>query len=133
VSQDNVEHVRRGFAAFARGDREESASLLAPDAEFRPAMAGVLGRSVYRGREAVLRLLFEEQAEVLDGFAAELVEVEDLGGDAVLAVARFRGRARTGGLDVEQTFAQIHRVRDGQTLEMRAYPTVAEARRAAAE
>ena len=125
MSHDNVELVRRAYEAFATGDRRTIMELLAPDVVWRPALELLLEQSIYHGPEAVCRLLFEEIPSVLEGFQVELLELHDLGDDAVLAIARFRGRA--GGADVEQTFGQLFRGHDGRTSRMDSYPSRREA------
>jgi uncharacterized protein len=127
MSRENVELVRRGFRAFETGDRRAFTALLDPEAVWHPALELLLEQSSYHGPEAVCRLLFEEIPSVLEGFSSELLGVHDLGGDAVLAVVKFRGRAVSAGITVEQVFGQVFRVRDGKALEMRSYPSKAEA------
>ena len=120
-----MDHVRRAYDAFAAGDRDAVMEMLTPDVVWYPALGLLLEQSIYHGREAVCRLLFEEIPSVLEDFSAELLELHDLGDDAVLAIARFRGRA--GGADVEQTFGQLFRGRDGRTYRMDSYPSRREA------
>jgi len=127
MSQDNVELVGRGFQAFERGDREAFRAMLHPEVVWHPAMELLLEQSSYHGPEAVCRLLFEEIPSVLEGFTSELLGVQDLGGDAVLAVVKFKGRAVSAGVTVEQVFGQVFRARDGRGIEMRSYPSKAEA------
>jgi ketosteroid isomerase-like protein len=125
VARDNVDLVRRAYAAFATGDRGAVMELLTPDVVWYPALGLLLEQSIYHGPEAVCDLLFEEIPAVLEGFHAELLELHDLGEDRVLAIARFRGRA--AGSDVEQTFGQLFRGRDGRTCRMDSYPSRREA------
>ncbi|HVE67743.1 MAG TPA: nuclear transport factor 2 family protein [Solirubrobacteraceae bacterium] len=125
MSRENVELVRRAYEAFAAEDRDAIKELLAPDVVWYPALGLLLEQSIYHGPEAVCRLLFEEIPEVLEGFQAELLELHDLGDDAVLAIARFSGR--TGGAEVEQTFGQLFRGRDSRTYRMDSYPSRREA------
>jgi ketosteroid isomerase-like protein len=125
VSRQNVDQVRRAYAAFASGDRDAVMEMLTPDVVWYPALELLLDQSIYHGPEAVCRLLFEEIPAVLEGFRAELLELHDLDDERVLAVARFRGRA--GGTDVEQTFGQLFHGRDGRTYRMDSYPSRREA------
>ena len=55
---------------------------------------------------------------------------EDLG-DAVLVTVRYIGRGESSGLEFDQTFASLYRVRDGKAVSMRDYATRAEALEAA--
>ena len=125
MSRENVEQVRRAYTAFTTGDRDAVMGMLTPDVVWYPALGLLLEQSIYHGPEAVCRLLFEEIPSVLEGFRAELLELHDLGDDAVLAIARFRGR--TAGSEVEQTFGQLFRGRGGRTYRMDSYPSRREA------
>jgi ketosteroid isomerase-like protein len=125
VSRENVEQVRRAYAAFTTGDRNAVMDMLTPDVVWYPALGLLLEQSIYHGPEAVCDLLFDEIPSVLEGFQAELLELHDLGENRVLAIARFRGRA--AGSDVEQTFGQLFRGRGGRTYRMDSYPSRREA------
>lgn len=131
MSQENAELVRRGYDAFARGDRQVLMDeLFDPEVEWFPALGPLLEQSSYRGPEAVCHMLFEEIPSVLQGFRAEVLEVRDLGDEAVLAIVRFRGFA-TAGVEVEQLFFQVHWLREGKALVMRSYTSEAAALEAA--
>jgi ketosteroid isomerase-like protein len=43
MSQENVERIRRGYEAFARGDVDAVLELLHPDVDWHPAIAPILG------------------------------------------------------------------------------------------
>ncbi|MFN2612638.1 MAG: nuclear transport factor 2 family protein [Solirubrobacterales bacterium] len=120
MSEENVELVRKGFAAFARGDPEGLKALCHPDVTWYPALGPVLEQSSYHGPDAVCRLLFEEIPSVLEGYRAETLGLEDLG-DAVLAIVRFAGTSASTGLPVEQTFFQLFRHRNRKMIEMRGF------------
>jgi ketosteroid isomerase-like protein len=51
VSQENVEVLREGYDAFARGDLDAVLERLDPDVDWEPAIAPILGVEVVRGRE----------------------------------------------------------------------------------
>jgi ketosteroid isomerase-like protein len=84
------------------------------------ALVPLLEKAEYHGPDEICRLLFEEIPAVLDGFDAEVLDVEDLG-DTTLATVRFLGTATSTGLRVEQTVFQLWRHRDGRGIEMRAF------------
>jgi ketosteroid isomerase-like protein len=52
-------------------------------------------------------------------------------GDAVLVTVPYIGRGKSSGLDIDQTFASLYRLRNGKTVSMRDYSTRAEALEAA--
>jgi uncharacterized protein len=130
VSQENVEILRRGFEDFARGDVESVLEVLDADVDWRPAVAPILGVETVRGREAVREFLTRDLFEGFDEFRAEPLAYEDLG-DAVLVTVRYLGRGQSTGLEIDQTFASLYRLRDGKTVSMRDYSTRGEALEAA--
>jgi ketosteroid isomerase-like protein len=130
MSQENVETIRRGYEAFARGDVEAVLEVLDPDVDWHPAIAPILGVETVRGREAVRRFFTRDLFEGFDRFRAEALSFEDLG-DFVLVMVRYTGRGETSGIEMDQKFATLYELRDGKTLTMRDYPTRAEALEAA--
>jgi uncharacterized protein len=130
MSEDNVELVRKGFEALNRGDRATMARLLAPDVEWHSLAGPIVGVSTIRGREAMLRF-WQEILESIEGFRARPEEVTDLGDDRVLVVARYEGRGRASGAEVDQRIATIYEIRDGMAAIVRDYESRAEALEAA--
>jgi ketosteroid isomerase-like protein len=125
-----VEILRQGFEQFARGDLESVLERLNPDVDWRPAIAPILGVEAVRGREAVREFFTRDLFEGFDEFRAEPLAYEDLG-DAVLVTVRYVGRGESTGLEIDQTFTSLYRLRDGKTVSMRDYSTRAEALEAA--
>ncbi len=130
MSQENVELVRKGFEALNRGDRATMARLLAPDVEWHSVAGPIVGVRTIRGREAMLGF-WQEILESIEGFRASPEEVTDLGGDRVLVVARYEGRGRASGAEVDQRIATIYEVRDGMAAIVRDYESRPEALEAA--
>jgi ketosteroid isomerase-like protein len=130
MSRENVEHIRGGYEAFARGDLDSVLELLHPDVDWRPAIAPILGVETVRGREAVRRFFTRDLFEGFDQFRAEPLSFEDLG-DFVLVMVRYTGRGESSGIVMDQRFATLYELRDGKTLAMRDYTTRAEALEAA--
>jgi uncharacterized protein len=130
MSEENVERVRGGYEAFARGDVDAVLELLAPDVDWHPAIAAILGVETLRGREAVRRFLSRDLFEGFDRFRADPLSFEDLG-DFVLVMVRYTGRGEGSGIELDQRFATLYEIRNGQTVTMRDYPTREEALEAA--
>jgi ketosteroid isomerase-like protein len=130
MSPENVEILRQGFEQFARGDVESVLERLDPDVDWRPAIAPILGVEAVRGREAVREFFTRDLFEGFDEFRAEPLAYEDLG-DSVLVTVRYVGRGESTGLEIDQTFASLYRLRDGKTVSMRDYSTRADALQAA--
>jgi ketosteroid isomerase-like protein len=130
---DNVEVVRAGYDAFVARDAAFLHEFASPDIEWHPAMGALLKRSVYRGHDEVESLIWDEIPAVLEGFTAEVLDVEALDGERVLAVARFKGTAPSSGVEVEQIFGQVWTLRGGKVVALRSYPSKEQALAAVAE
>jgi ketosteroid isomerase-like protein len=120
VSQAEVDRVRETFAAFAARDAASFKATLRPEMTWHSALVPLLEKATYHGPDEICRLLFEEIPVILEGFSAEVLDVQDLG-ETTLATVRFRGTATSTGLEVEQTVFQVWRHREGRGVEMRAY------------
>lgn len=131
MSRENVELIRGGFEAFARGDLDYVMGLMDPDVEWVPGIAPLLGVDLLRGKEALRRFLGEELLEGFDEFRSEALSFEDLG-DKVLVQSRYIGRGETSGLEVDQVFETLYVVRGGKIVSMHDYQTREEAMEAAA-
>jgi ketosteroid isomerase-like protein len=131
MSQENVELVRQGFEAFNRGDRATVTRFLAPDVEWHSLAGPILGVGKIRGREAMLKFLWQDLPESIEGFRIRAEEVTDLGNDRVMVVARYEGRGRSSDVEVDQRIASVYEVRDGMAASVRDYETRAEALEAA--
>ena len=126
MSQADVESIRKGYAAFNAGDREGMRAVLDPEVTWYPALGLMLKQTSYHGPEAICELVLEEIPSVLEGFHADLIELEDHG-DAVIVKVRFTGTATSTGLEIEQNFFQLWRTRNHKGVEMRSFTTRAEA------
>jgi ketosteroid isomerase-like protein len=131
MSQENVQILRRGFEAFARGDVDYVLEQMDPEVDLHPAVAPILGVETVRGREAVRRFFTRDLFEGFDQFRAEPLSFEDLGGDFVLVMVRYTGRGESSGIEMDQRFASLYELRDGKTVTMRDYRTRSEALEAA--
>ena len=120
MAQEEVDRVRETFAAFTRRDATAFKETLDGEMTWHSALVPLLEKATYHGPDEICQLLFEEIPAVLEGFSAEVVEVEDLG-DTTLATIRFEGTATSTGLRVEQTVFQLWRHRNGKGIEMRAF------------
>jgi ketosteroid isomerase-like protein len=131
MPRENVDLVRQAFDAFNRDDRATVTRLLAPDVEWHTLAGPILGVGTIRGREAMLKFLWQDIPESIDGFRVSPEELTDLGGDRVLVVARYEGRGRKSGIEVDQRIASVYEIRDGMGVTVRDYETRAEALEAA--
>jgi uncharacterized protein len=130
MSQENVEIVRSGYEAFARGDIEEVLEIMDPDVEWAPALAPLLGVEPVRGKEALKKFLTEDLVSGFEDFEARAESIEDLG-DSVLVHTQFAARGRASGVPVSLEAFSLITLRDGKTITYRDYETKAAALEAA--
>ena len=102
MSEENVEIVRRMYAAFSKGDLEGTLSHFATDVEVDTGNARPDVR-LGKGRE-YLASVVGGWAQVWEGWTDEVEETRDLG-DEVLAVSIQRGKSKGGGIELEQRYA----------------------------
>jgi ketosteroid isomerase-like protein len=129
MSEENVEIVRRGFAAYNRGDLEGVLEDWAPDAVCDWSNSRGFDAGVYRGRGEILAF-WQRFLETFDEVRLEiedLVEVED-GLLIVENVAYLRGR---DGIKTQARSAWLITIRDGEQTSLTLYQTKQEAREAA--
>jgi ketosteroid isomerase-like protein len=124
MSQENIEIVRNGWAAFNRGDYEECVAFIHPHIEWWPA-ADELIVEPYRGHEGYAKL-FTETREGVPDIQAE-IEEQLVVRDRVVTCLRFWGRGRESGALVEIRETHVVRLRDGQVIEVHEYRSKAEA------
>jgi ketosteroid isomerase-like protein len=128
MSQENVELVREVFDAYNREGINGILRYLDPAVEWRnPADSPNAG--VFIGHEGVLewQRLADEAFETMQ-FEPE--RIDELVDGRILAVSRFRFRARASDLDVAVAFAHLTTWRDGKATAVRMYSSEDEALKA---
>jgi ketosteroid isomerase-like protein len=113
VSQSNVELVRSGYEAAARGDFDTIASMLAPDVKWHGGDPSA-PEACHNQQEA---LAFMQQAHAR-GRLGELVDVVDAGERVVVIL-----RPRPAPGEQEALSANVTTFRDGKVVEMVHYPS----------
>ena len=102
MSEENVEIVRRLYAAAARRDTDAVLSIYDSDVEWdgsRSRWGEVFtGEARIRGHDA-LRRLFRQYYEMWENLEDEVTELIDAG-DTVVSVVNTRARGRASGLEV---------------------------------
>ena len=115
MSQENVEVLRRAFAAWNRNDWEGLMACYAPDvitvppAEWPEAETGT-------SRDA-LRHQFEQTKAPWEEERIEVDEIRDLG-ERALALYRWIGRGRGSHVEVEHPIATLHTFRDRKIVRL---------------
>jgi ketosteroid isomerase-like protein len=129
MSEENVEVIRDIIAAMNEGDYERAMGHLADDVVLGNP-AGVFA-GTFRGREAVGEW-FGDWFRTFDwNVHIDIREIAEIGDDCILLVHDLRGRGRGSGVDVEQTFAYLYRLREGKIARMDGYLSREEALEAA--
>jgi ketosteroid isomerase-like protein len=119
MSEENVEIVRRFIDAINRRDADAWAAVVAPELEFQSVFGGIEGRT-YRGPESGRRY-FGDLADAWDSFHVEIEDTVVLGGDRVLASARYQGRGKASGAETETHIWAINVVRGGKIVSVQTY------------
>ena len=124
MSRENVELVREVYRAWAAGDF--SAGAFAPDFEWGQ-LPDAVEPGPRRGPEVgdALRRLFEAYKD----FRVEAEEFLDTG-DRVVVIGYVRGTGRKSGMELDQRFAFVWRVRDAMLTGFQVYRERAEALKA---
>ncbi len=121
MSQENVEVVRRGNAAFNRGDYEGFAESLHPEIEFRDHAHAADAPETLKGAQTLLSLL-SEWRESFDEFRAEISEYIEAG-DHVVCVTRWTGRGKASDATVDVSQVDVYELREGKIVRATlAYP-----------
>jgi ketosteroid isomerase-like protein len=131
MSQENVETLRRGVAAFNNRDVEALVDLVHPEVEWHPLLPVLLGgeATVYRGHEGV-REIFRELDEAFVEMRSDLSEIRVLG-EQVLGIGRLWGRGRESGAETETELVWLAEFKNGKGIRCREYLHLEEALEAA--
>jgi ketosteroid isomerase-like protein len=128
VSRDNVEIVRRAYAAAFRRPKPDFATvneLYHPAHELVTPLSRLEG-TTYSGA-AGFREWFSSRADDWDSVTFRLQEAVEIDDSRVLLGATFHGRGKRAGVPIEQLQGFVVTVRDGQVVRTEAYSTVDEA------
>jgi ketosteroid isomerase-like protein len=127
MSQENVEIVRRMYAAFHAGDTGGALACFDPDVvvDFSRRADGRVGR----GREYLSQVVASWMG-AWEEWRQEIDEVRDLG-SRVYVFATQRGRGKGSGVEIDQRFAILYEVEGDSIINVTYYPQPAEALEAA--
>ena len=115
MSQENVERVRAGFAAYNRGDLDTLLDMYGPTVEFVTLLQGN-----HHGKEAV-RLMFEENRRNLPGYRLEPEELIDVGDGQVIAVVHLGGAGRVSQVALDDRIAFLFTIQDGLAIRQQSF------------
>jgi ketosteroid isomerase-like protein len=130
MSQENVEIVKAAYAAFARGGLHRFIEHWTDDLDHRAIEGALDDRGPIHGK-AAMQAHLQDWINTFDELNMEPVELIDAGGDTIVAVLRFGGRAKLSGLKTDLTYAALYTIRDGKIARGREYWTKDQALEAA--
>jgi uncharacterized protein len=118
-TQENVQIVKNGYAAFSRGDIPGLLALLAEDVEWHIPGAGLPLAGTYRGRDGVANFFQKLAAEsdILDFQPREFVA----DADRVLVVGWERAKVKATNRTAEADWIMSFTVRNGKIAIFREY------------
>jgi ketosteroid isomerase-like protein len=129
MARGDVEFLREGYEALARGDMERFTALarerLAPDFEFHHVWDG----RVFRGFEGTMEWISDTR-ETWDDYSQQIAEIIALG-DIVVVVLAISARGGGSGVPVAQELAVVWTFDDGMAIEARSFTSREEALTAA--
>jgi ketosteroid isomerase-like protein len=117
MSRENVEIVRAGLDALARGDLQEMLRASDPKIELEPRLSALQGS--YSGHDGV-REFFADLRENMPVLQVDHPDVRDLD-DQVLALGTFRIGGPASGIEAEAPFAIVAKFRDGLIIHLKDY------------
>ena len=123
MSRENVDRVLLMYEVFNRRDLDAMLALMHDEVEIVPRIGALEGD--YRGHEGVRRW-WSDLLGVLPDYAAEIVEVRDLG-DTTLGQIRGRAHGAASTSPVVETWWQSIRWREGRCVCWRNFATKADA------
>ena len=113
MSEENVELVRRLYAAWSRDGFPGPTELLDPEIEYVNP-----GRAVEPGTRRGLAAFSRAVEKVFEGWETWHMEPEQFraAGDQVAVVVRYRARGRGSGVEVEGRESALWTLRDGKVV-----------------
>jgi ketosteroid isomerase-like protein len=120
MSESPAAVVRALFERVNAGAIEEALELLAHDAVFEVPPDASVEPDIYRGREGARRY-FDGFDGLIDDIRFDLLGLEEVADDAVVAESRLSGRGTTTGIQVEQGTFVVLTVRDGLVTWIKPY------------
>jgi ketosteroid isomerase-like protein len=129
MSRADVEFLREGYEALARGDMETFTALsrdhLGPEFEFHHVWDG----RVFRGFEGTMEWISDTR-ETWEDYSQELEELVELGDDVVVVV-RLAARGGGSGVPVAQELAVLWTFEEGKAIRAQSFTSREEALEAA--
>lgn len=115
----NLERIREGYEAFARGDVEEVVAMFADDVTWVEAEGGPYG-GTYHGPSEIAENVFARLAEEWTEFRVEPERFVD-GGNTIVSTGTYSGTYAATGKQFQAPFAHVWELKDGQVVRFQQY------------
>jgi ketosteroid isomerase-like protein len=131
MSAENVEAIRRVYAAMARGDFWAAREVFDPEIvwEWSSSLSGLTGVAAYHGIEGV-EAATRDFFKAWDWYSQEAEEFIEIGND-VLVITRTHARMKGSEREVEGRAAELWTFRGSKVVRHKSYDSPAEALEAA--
>ena len=129
MPEENIEILRRAFAAFASGGLNALLPFCSSEIVIY-ALPDWIEEPVYRGHDG-FRELVERWTEDFDDFELQVDELRDAGDGVVVWLGYNTGRIKETKVPISQPVGGVQRFRDGLMVEIHYLPTWADALEAA--
>lgn len=126
MSQENVETMRRAYAAFNDGDIGTVLAIFDPDIEWNASDVFFDQPRTYRGRRTWQEEFLRDLMQVFEEYRAEPEELKEAG-DQVVAVVQVGGCGRRSGAKAMARVAHVLTFRDGRVVRFSEFKDVGEA------
>jgi ketosteroid isomerase-like protein len=126
MSRENVEVVRSAYEALARDGLDRFIDHFTDDVDYRAIVGAPDDIGPIHGKPA-LRTWLQDWMDTFDGFTMELLKLVDAGGNTVVALERFGGRAKRSGVETDQVIGDVFTIRGGRIATGREYATLEQA------
>ena len=127
MPDEDIEVVRRAWAAFTRGEQDKWQRDLHPEIVAIPFGARLEG-TAYRGPEGVMAWWNDEILATWEHFEVYPEHFERVG-DRLLVTGRWKARGIESGVDLDIPATWVVEVRDGQIFYWQTYTDAEQARR----
>jgi ketosteroid isomerase-like protein len=114
MSEENVEIVRRGNAAFNDGNLDAFLEVFAPDAELRDLANAPDQSDLVKGRAAIHEA-WTLWTAAFDEFRADVDEYMDRG-DVVICAVHWHGQGKGSGMVIDTHQFDVYEVSEGQVV-----------------
>jgi ketosteroid isomerase-like protein len=126
MAEEKMRLVREAFEALDRDGLDGWIAYVSDDMDHRAIVGAPDDRGPMHGKQEQKEYL-QEWFDMFDNFKIVPTELIDAGGDDVIAVVDFGGRAKQSGVEVSQSSAILYTVRDGKVARGREFATREEA------